>query len=644
GSANIGYSVSEIPNATSYVWNLPEGVVITSGANTASISVDFTPAALSGIISVYGSNNEGNGEASNLSVTVHSLPANIGEAFGIIPDLQDSLVAYYPFNGNPNDLSENENNGEIIGNVTLTTDRFGNQNSAYLFPGEAFNYISVPNNESLCFNIFTLNAWIYTDSDYGYGQVVQKNRDIIQGHYGLYAHGVEGNVCYYCTNGAHIAELPIIGQWHMVTGTISGNDARFYLNGELVAVDTLTYNYMYSGTDPMAIGMHYYEGVPDFWTYPFKGKIDDVMVYNRSLSAEEIACLYAGECNSQKLQAFITENHICQDGSASIVIQNAQSRIQYQLFKDGEEYGSSQTGNADTLNFPINNLNETSDFTILATDTLSGCSMMLDSTFTVQVITPDAIASATLSSETVPSTVTLTSLSTDAETFEWFQNGTSISNVEHTQVVLENPGEYTFVLLAESGPPLFCSDYDTVKVIVTEPIVVKLEIPSSFTPNSDKINDNFTVLTEGITSYDIWIKDPWGILMTSFDQSGGEWDGLTTSGREAPSGAYYYHLEAVDYTNKSFDKNGTVYLIRDLVELSPNPAKDKLNLKMNGRLAGNRTIQVISLQGKVLLKEESADDKIELNIEELQPGMYVIQITNSLDLLNLKFIKEKSHE
>ena len=51
----------------------------------------------------------------------NNLPAN----------LQNGLVAYYPFCGNANDISGNGNNG-IVNGATLTTDRFGNSNSAYL--------------------------------------------------------------------------------------------------------------------------------------------------------------------------------------------------------------------------------------------------------------------------------------------------------------------------------------------------------------------------------------------------------------------------------------------------------------------------------------------------------------------------------
>lgn len=49
-------------------------------------------------------------------------------------DIHSCMVAWYHFNGNANDASGNNFNGNVYG-ATLTTDRFGNENSAYSFNG-----------------------------------------------------------------------------------------------------------------------------------------------------------------------------------------------------------------------------------------------------------------------------------------------------------------------------------------------------------------------------------------------------------------------------------------------------------------------------------------------------------------------------
>lgn len=54
----------------------------------------------------------------------------------------DGLVAYYPFNGNPNDESGNGNHGAAIG-TTTSVDRFGSPNASRFFNGTS-DYIEIP--------------------------------------------------------------------------------------------------------------------------------------------------------------------------------------------------------------------------------------------------------------------------------------------------------------------------------------------------------------------------------------------------------------------------------------------------------------------------------------------------------------------
>jgi hypothetical protein len=70
--------------------------------------------------------------------------------------LTNGLAAYYPFNGNANDASGGGKNGTVYG-ATLTPDRFGNANQAYLFGGTA--YITVPFNSAFFSNDFTASVW-----------------------------------------------------------------------------------------------------------------------------------------------------------------------------------------------------------------------------------------------------------------------------------------------------------------------------------------------------------------------------------------------------------------------------------------------------------------------------------------------------
>ena len=73
GATGITYSISTITGATGYIWTVPAGAVITSGANTTTITVSFSSAP-GGNVTVYGTNSCMNGSSSSLAVVVHVLP------------------------------------------------------------------------------------------------------------------------------------------------------------------------------------------------------------------------------------------------------------------------------------------------------------------------------------------------------------------------------------------------------------------------------------------------------------------------------------------------------------------------------------------------------------------------------------------
>ena len=76
-------------------------------------------------------------------------------------DLTDGLMAWYPFNGNADDVSENGNHGTMHGTIPAK-DRNGNDGGALYFDGKS--YIIVPHSDSLNpKNQMTLSMWIKYD-------------------------------------------------------------------------------------------------------------------------------------------------------------------------------------------------------------------------------------------------------------------------------------------------------------------------------------------------------------------------------------------------------------------------------------------------------------------------------------------------
>ncbi len=83
GAQGVPYSVAAVTGAQTYVWTLPAGATIASGAGTNIISVNYAATAVSGAITVQGNNLCGSGATSPaLNITVTPIPAAAGTISG----------------------------------------------------------------------------------------------------------------------------------------------------------------------------------------------------------------------------------------------------------------------------------------------------------------------------------------------------------------------------------------------------------------------------------------------------------------------------------------------------------------------------------------------------------------------------------
>ncbi len=82
GTNGVIYSTAPVAGATSYTWTVPSGSSIASGSGTSSIVVNFSPAAVSGNVTVAGTNQCGSGTASSFAVAVNPMPAAAGMITG----------------------------------------------------------------------------------------------------------------------------------------------------------------------------------------------------------------------------------------------------------------------------------------------------------------------------------------------------------------------------------------------------------------------------------------------------------------------------------------------------------------------------------------------------------------------------------
>ena len=209
--------------------------------------------------------------------------------------LTNGLVGYWPFCGNANDDSGNGNNGTVNG-ATLSTDRFGNSNSAYDFDGNSF--ISVSSTTELCLqNQFTISLWARRNNSTFMG-LISKGR--VNGGEGVSYHisGLESGAAVGINNdnggcsSCNIATTPYLSNnfssWNHYVGIWDGIRLKLYENGIMVSdVNGVLGdgNALLNTNFPLLFGR---------WSLSnyLNGQLDDIGIWNRALTQQEITQLF----------------------------------------------------------------------------------------------------------------------------------------------------------------------------------------------------------------------------------------------------------------------------------------------------------------------------------------------------------------
>ncbi len=215
----------------------------------------------------------------------------------------NGLVGWWPFNGNANDESGNGNDGTVLSGTVLSTDRYNQSNSSYEVDGlncPNAKGVSIP--ASLINSEYTVSIWSKSNDSTKVSQCMINS----------YPHGFIGlnlnyglsvclnKICSFYGNGNWIDGGDQIlwdsfkkESWKHFIITKKLNSIEYYENGNLKYVQSIS-QLASPGTissfvcDAISIngGGGCYE--------TFKGKIDDVAIYNRALTQEEITALYTG--------------------------------------------------------------------------------------------------------------------------------------------------------------------------------------------------------------------------------------------------------------------------------------------------------------------------------------------------------------
>jgi gliding motility-associated-like protein len=97
GADGVSFEVPLIDHASEYVWSVPSGATIVSGAGTRSILVNFDDASTGGVVRVHGRNSCGSGSSSpDHSVSVTAKPILVTDTYKSVCASSDSLIADDP--------------------------------------------------------------------------------------------------------------------------------------------------------------------------------------------------------------------------------------------------------------------------------------------------------------------------------------------------------------------------------------------------------------------------------------------------------------------------------------------------------------------------------------------------------------------
>ena len=197
---------------------------------------------------------------------------------GFTTTMDSSLVAFYPFNGNANDLTSNGRNLAVYADTTLTTGKDNSSNSAYSFDGNG-DYMEPTNIPS--FDNYTISLWAKPASSGTYEAMFSSYDNSGNG----FQIDLDGSNFHIrkSSGGNIVLSTAQLEDWTFIAFTYDGTNSIGYIDNLSPVIDL-------GGTTEFKrfmIGRNRNGG-----TY-FTGEIDELRIYNRALTASEISSLFA---------------------------------------------------------------------------------------------------------------------------------------------------------------------------------------------------------------------------------------------------------------------------------------------------------------------------------------------------------------
>ncbi|MDD5139753.1 MAG: immunoglobulin domain-containing protein [Verrucomicrobiales bacterium] len=243
------------------------------------------------------------------------------------------LIGWWPGDGNANDIAF-ARNGTLTGGATANA--VGEVGQAFNFDGTN-NYVSIPNSTALQPTNLTVECWVKfkslnssQSSNPGHQYIVfkQNTRTTDFEGFGLgknrYTNmtNTAGDVFYFNASSATAVSAEVNSTiliatniWYHIAGVRGPNFIQLYVNGQLQGQVSVNFAQNY-GTNSLYFGT----SGQSYWDGKLAGQLDEVSLYDRALSSNEIFATYsAGSAGKCKLPPLITS----QPASRAVTVSNS---------------------------------------------------------------------------------------------------------------------------------------------------------------------------------------------------------------------------------------------------------------------------------------------------------------------------------
>ena len=427
----------------SYQWNF-NGTNL-SGATNTSLTLPNAQLTNAGMYSVAVTNLYGSATSSNAVLTVLVAPP--------CDPAPSGLVGWWPAEGNANDI-DGTNNGTLISGVTFASGEVG---QAFNVSGS--DYVSVPDAPALDpTNAITVECWFYRRAVVGsFDPVVKKAGIPLVSDNNGYTLEFNGNNILFWIYNSNVGwqssggAVPIqLGQWYHAAGVFDGAHLMVYINGQLAASSS-TSGRIVPSVSVLCFGRDFNEG-----RY-FNGLIDEVSIYNRALSSNEIAAIYSigsgGKCPPTPFPTITsqpTNQTVSVGGTATFSVSaNGTPPLFYQWSCNGTNISSATNTSLTLANAQLTN---TGIYSVTVTN-LYGSVTSSNAVLTVLTQPPTITSQPTNQTVSVGGTANFGVAVTGSTPFsyQWSFNGTNLSSATNISLTLlnaqpTNAGIYTITV------------------------------------------------------------------------------------------------------------------------------------------------------------------------------------------------------